>query len=343
MTPPEPLRITHVLRWPLLGGSELETLSIVRELHEFRHRVLFPSRFRGVEGFEIRDRFEDACETLEVERLEDHWDKDTDLVHLQFPFLLVDHEPAEPTVLELNRLPESPTLFTVHAAVNVPVVPDIDYLFHTDELVGQFSDRLDADRLHIVPSLVPLPPQRRTSRRGSPSGSVEILWVTRNEDGKFHPETAEILTAVCAADPRVHFTIVGRPDYIDLPNHPQITLLDCPAPDLDALWRGADLFWYFPHPLLHETWCRTVTESMAHGLPAVVAAHGAMRFQVVNGESGRVVDTPEACIAALLELSADAALRRRFGAAARWRATSFFERTREDLLRTYRAVSARQA
>ena len=118
-------------------------------------------------------------------------------------------------------------------------------------------------------------------------------------------------------------------------------MLECPAPDLDALWLSADLFWYFPHPLLHETWCRTVTESMAHGLSAVVAAHGAMRFQVVDGESGRVVDSPQTCIAALLELSADADLRRRFGAAARWRAASFYERTREDLVRTYHSIAAR--
>lgn len=89
-----------------------------------------------------------------------------------------------------------------------------------------------------------------------------------------------------------------------------------------AAW--ADVFWYFPHPRLEETWCRTVTEAMAHGLPCVVAAHGAMREQVVEGVHGHVVREPAECVQALLRSTGlDAAARQRIAEANHARAAAF--------------------
>ena len=327
-------RITHVMRAPVVGGSELETLAITTALPEFEHRVIFPARFAAL-GPSIRDRFRVPIEPVadlgaSLDRIE------ADVVHLQFPFLRVDVPVGHDSVLELERLPRATTVFTVHAAVNVPVLPDLHYVFHTEGLAARFADRLAAEQRTVCASLVPVPaiPPARRARE-----TIRILWVSRNEDAKFHPAIAAIVAAVLAADPRVHFRFVGECEHARPPEHARVSVIPCPAPDLGAEYADADLFWYFPHPL-EETWCRTVTEAMACGLPCVVAAHGAMADQVRDGVHGRIAADPEACVRALLELSRlDPAARGRLGQAAREAAAG----TARQCLATWRSLYRRLA
>ncbi|MFY9343899.1 MAG: glycosyltransferase [Planctomycetota bacterium] len=311
--------ITHVLRAPIIGGSELETLAIVSTLPGFDHRIVFPARFAGWEP-SIRPRFPVPVEA--VPDLQRHLDGiSRGIVHLQFPFVRVDSPAGHDSVLELRQLPGVPTVFTVHAAVNVPVVPDVHYVFHTHDLAARFASRIPSARRSVCPSLVPLPPPPRPRPT---DGLRRVLWVSRNEGAKFHPELGTIVASALAVRPHLRFRFVGHCEHVRLPEDERVEVIACPAPDLAAEWAAADVFWYFPHPLLEETWCRTVTEAMAHGLPCVVAAHGAMTEQVIDGVHGRVVGDPRACLQALLESAdLDHAACRRVAAENRARAADF--------------------
>ncbi len=312
--------ITHVLRAPIVGGSELETLAIVTALADCDHTVVFPARYADWQP-SIRQRFPMRVDA--VADLQSHLDRlQSGIVHLQFPFLKVDEPAGHDSVLELRRLPSVPVVFTVHAAVNVPVVPGLHYVFHTGTLAQRFAERIPPTHRSVCPSLVPLPPPPAARRRAD--GETRILWVSRNEDAKFHPAIADIVAAALQRQPRLRFRFVGRCDHVRFPVDPRVEVVPCPVANLAAEWAWADAFWYFPHPLLEETWCRTVTEAMAHGLPCVVAAHGAMREQVDDGVHGRVVREPDECAQALVQLaSMDATTRQRLATTNHARAAGF--------------------
>ncbi|MFK7740600.1 MAG: glycosyltransferase [Planctomycetota bacterium] len=335
--------ITHVLRAPIVGGSELETLAITSNVPGFDHRVVFPSRFESWQP-SIREQFDVPVAAVpDLQAFLD--DLRTDIVHLQFPFLLVAQPVGHDSVLELLRLPPLPAVFTVHAAVNVPIAPDIHYVFHTHELSSRFRDLIPSERRSVCPSLVA--PSTGSSaapstgpRRTKQGETCVVLWVSRNEDAKFHPDLAAIVEQALAAEPSLRFHFVGTSNLVRLPADPRITCTPCPAPDLEAAWTTADVFWHFPHPRLEETWCRTVTEAMSHGIPCVVAGHGAMQHQVQDGRNGRVAHTPQACADALIELARlPAAQRRRMSQANRSRAAAFADDSIRHWQSLYRRLS----
>jgi glycosyltransferase involved in cell wall biosynthesis len=323
--------VTHLVRALVVGGSELETLAITSRLRVFRHRVVQPARFAAWQP-SIRSRFPGDTEVVVSADWEAELERSA-LVHIQFPFVLEPVPRGLDSVLELRRVPRVPTLFTVHAAVNVPVVPDVHYVFHTRALARRFEDRVPAERSTVCPSLVELPEEEPAQR--PERDRVRILWVSRNEDAKFHPAVPDICARVLRECPEAEFRFVGRPESFALPAHERASGVPCPAADLEAEYRDADVFWAFPHPLLEETWCRTVTEAMGRGLPCVVAAHGAMREQVGEGAAGQVAATPEECAAALVELVRDARSRRELGVAGRSRARAFAREAERALLGLY--------
>lgn len=327
--------ITHLMRAPIVGGSECETLTIVRALSRFRHRVVHPARFANL-GPSLRSRFPADVPILAVDDVEAELSaRPPDLLHVQFPFVLDPEPKGYDSVLELRALPPVRTLFTVHAAVNVLVVEGIDYLFHTERQYAAFADRIPRERVTIAGSLV-VPPPRPAAGRGD--GRVVVQWVSRNEDAKFHPELATICRAILDACPEVELRFVGRPTgeaAARLPRHPRLVAVDCPAEDLDAVYADADLFFAFPDPRLEETWGRTVTEALGHGLPCVVAAHGALSVQVRDGVHGRVVASPAECAAAIVDLVRDRRRRSAMAEAARARAVELYEDARAALTDCY--------
>ncbi len=337
--PVELPRITHVMRAPVVGGSELETATIVRRLRKFRHDVVYPDVFRHLEPT-IIDRFPEGTSVCAVPDLEGHLHASpADIIHIQFPFLIHPWAPHLDSVLIFKGFdggPPAPVVFTVHAAVNVPVVPRVHYLFHTAELAAEFSTLIDPRRITIAPSLIDIPGAipDRAARDG-----VEILWVSRNEDAKFHTDVPAIVDQVHERCPQAGFVFIGHPVGWPMPDRPWVRVEPCPSERLDQAFADADLFWFYPASHLNETWCRTVTEALARGLPCVVAAHGAMRVQVRDGIEGRVVGTPTACVRALVELVTGAEVRRSMGAAARARACALNARAESAIAGLYERLA----
>ena len=328
------VRVQHVLRAPLVGGSELETASICQLVTEVEHSVVFLERFAGWEG-RADAAFPASCQPRPVRDLERAMEQAPGLVHLQFPFLLVAEPAGHDSVLELTRLPLGRTLFTVHAAVNIPLVEGLHYVFHTRALAARLAGQLDPDFVTICPSLVPVPAPRvrRSGKR------LRLLWVSRSEEGKFHNDLPAIVEQLLALEPELELRFVGRARRLSLPRHERVAVLDCPVADLAAEYAAADLFWYFPHRDLEETWCRTVTEAMSFGLPVVTASWGAMAEQL-SGGAGWAVDEPVEVVDAVARLAISARRRERAGEVGRARALELNREARSTLAHLYNRLGS---
>jgi len=256
------------------------------------------------------------------------------LVHLQYPFLLVDKREGHDSVLELTSFPRGRTIFTVHASMNVPNVDGLHYLFHTRDLARRVAPQLDSAHVTICPSLV-VPP---ATLHGHGGERLRLLWVSRNDEGKFHDQLPWICDRLLALEPQVELRLIGRSQRLALPEHERLSIVDCPVESLAAEYAAADLFWYFPHLALEETWCRTVTEAMSYGLPVVVASWGAMAEQLEGGE-GLVVSEPAAVVDAVAHFVRDPLARAKASAAARLRAEALFAEAHRTLTSLYQRLA----
>ena len=84
----------------------------------------------------------------------------------------------------------------------------------------------------------------------------------------------------------------------------------------------------FVHSTLEESFCMTVLEAMAQGLPAVVLPDsGAVPWVVGDGAAGMIANsqTPESLSQAMLALAKDLELREQLGKAGYDRALSMFD------------------
>jgi len=328
--------VTHVMRSPIVGGSELETLAITRRIDSVRHRVVFPDRFAHL-GPSIAARF--AVEVEPVPNIEDAMRAAPGPIHVQYPFVMVDRAQGLDSVLELRSLPLGRTAFTVHAAVNVPLVEGLEYVFHTARQARRFEPQLAPARVWIAPSLVEVRdgPPRGLALRQSQDDGVEILWVSRNDDAKFHDAVPWIVEQVLAREPAARFRFIGVPQRFALPASDRVAAVACPGPVDEAL-RRADLFWHFPHALVEETWCRTVTEAMAAGLPCLAASWGAMAEQLQQ-DAGLLATSPDDAVQGLCALVRQPERRRAMGVAGSARARRFFDDAVQTLTRLYAALA----
>lgn len=312
-------RITHVLRAPIVGGSELETLSICRELTGFEHAIAYPARFANWEP-SIERLFPESVDRVVFEDVDRFLRDSADLIHMQFPFIVTDSPAGHDSVLELRQPPPAGSIFTVHAGVNVPVHSNLHYVFHTVAQSEAFSDRIEGRFRRVIPSLIEPPPAH-----GSPSidgRRPRVLWVSRNDEAKFSDRVPEVVHAVLERHPEVEWDFVGRPSRFELPRDPRVITRLCPVDDLEKLWASADVHLCYPHERVHETWGRTVTEAMARGVPCVVPSWGAMSEQIGGDRAGRTFVDTDSCIEAILELLGDPSLRAALGAEGLRRADS---------------------
>ncbi|MGW2487454.1 glycosyltransferase family 4 protein [Streptomyces sp. NPDC001606] len=151
-------------------------------------------------------------------------------------------------------------------------------------------------------------------RELAPDGELIVGYV-----GRLAPEKhVELLAGVCALD-GVRVVVVG-----DGPSHPQLTealpgavfLGRRTGADLARIFASLDLF---VHTGPFETFCQTVQEAMASGVPVVAPAAGGPLDLVAHGRTGLLVPPRDADAVreAVRELAAAPARRAEYGAAAR--------------------------
>jgi glycosyltransferase involved in cell wall biosynthesis len=159
--------------------------------------------------------------------------------------------------------------------------------------------------------------EMRASWGAGPNDPV-VLHVGRMAPEKNYPLILRVFAAMKAAEPRVHFVLVG--------DGPQRTRLQrdlpgavfpgfVPRDDLAVHYASSDIY---VHASLTETFGNVLTEAMASGLAVAAFNYAAAREFVQGGETGLVVNTgdSEALVAAGVRLVADPELRRRLRTAA---------------------------
>ncbi|MFB9389680.1 glycosyltransferase family 4 protein [Streptomyces coeruleoprunus] len=148
----------------------------------------------------------------------------------------------------------------------------------------------------------------------APGGEVIVGYV-----GRLAPEKhVELLSGACAL-PGVRVVVVGDGPggatlRTALPG--AVFLGRRTGDDLARIFASLDVF---AHTGPYETFCQTVQEAMASGLPVVAPAAGGPLDLVRHGRTGLLVPPhdPEALRTAVAALAADPALRTAYGAAGR--------------------------
>ncbi|GAA3991311.1 glycosyltransferase family 1 protein [Streptomyces marokkonensis] len=201
---------------------------------------------------------------------------------------------------------------SVHAAADLTLAPSHtalrDLQAHGVPRVALWPRGVDTVRFR---------PGRRDEalrRELAPDGELIVGYV-----GRLAPEKqVELLAGVCGLD-GVRVVVVG-----DGPSRPGLeqalpgaAFLGCrTGDDLARVFASLDLF---AHTGPFETFCQTVQEAMASGLPVVAPAAGGPLDLVAHGRTGLLVPPRDAAALrdAVWSLSADTALRAAYGAAGR--------------------------
>ncbi|MBC9727028.1 glycosyltransferase family 1 protein [Streptomyces sp. TRM68367] len=201
---------------------------------------------------------------------------------------------------------------SVHAAADLTLAPSSASL-HDLEAHG-------VPRVKLWPrgvDTVRFRPDRRDEalrRELAPNGELIVGYV-----GRLAPEKqVELLAGVCGLD-GVRVVVVG-----DGPSRPTLEqalpgavfLGRRTGDDLARVFASLDVF---AHTGPFETFCQTVQEAMASGVPVVAPAAGGPLDLVAHGRTGLLVPPRDAAAVrdAVASLAADPALRTAYGAAAR--------------------------
>ncbi|SMF26411.1 glycosyltransferase family 1 protein [Streptomyces sp. Amel2xC10] len=201
---------------------------------------------------------------------------------------------------------------SVHAAADLTLAPSSaalhDLETHGVPRVKLWRRGVDTERFR---------PDRRDEalrRELAPNGELIVGYV-----GRLAPEKqVELLSGVCGL-PGVRVVVVG-----DGPSGPQLPealpgavfLGRRTGDDLARIFASLDVF---AHTGPFETFCQTVQEAMASGVPVVAPAAGGPLDLVAHGRTGLLVPPRDADAVrdAVAALAADPALRTGYGAAGR--------------------------
>lgn len=180
---------------------------------------------------------------------------------------------------------------------------------------------VDASKVHVISPGIDL--GRWNFPRGKRDGRVRLLFV----GGDFRRKGGDTLLAAFKRDlmAECELDIVTRED-VNLDGATNVRVhrnLGPNASELMALYRDADVFVF---PTCADTLPLAIMEAMASSLPVVTTTVGALREEVVDQETGFLIEPGDVdgLAAAALRLVRDPDLRLRMGAAGRERAYQKF-------------------
>jgi len=103
-----------------------------------------------------------------------------------------------------------------------------------------------------------------------------------------------------------------------------ITTPDYVGKPAASFYRSLGIYIHSTRADIAETWCRSITEAMASGLPILAERKGAIPEQIDDEETGLLFSTRDEFVDKLIRLYDDEGLRRALGAAAKQKAQAQF-------------------
>ena len=273
------------------------------------------------------------------------------LYHLDVP-IVSHHHHLDPS--PLNRLIEKRV---VEASDRVVVGSEFGRRQLAAEL-GVRTDHVSVVYYGVDPALVSGPPPSDLLDRYRLRGHSVVLFLGGLKPRKNLFLLLDVWAPVAAREPEARLVIAGGgPLRADLERHARRLGLEgrvvftgyVPEAEKAAHFRLADVFLF---PSAMEGFGFSVAEAMSAGVPVVASDRGSIPELVAEGQSGFVCDpsVPDRFVERLLLLLGDAALREKFGAAARERADRLFRweacvdgtrRVYEETLSAWRRRGAR--
>jgi len=316
------------------GGVPMFMYDMISAYPEFHHVVvyLYDQAHFGGENFQMMDewRLTHGCEIAKVEMLT--------------PGLLKEINPAIVCLNSIegkkvlgppyNWLEEWPVIFFHHAVTN-PIFPS-----GADVFVSKFVKDKFARFLGVMRNVVLCPPVINTAPYSAIPremhtdcviGKVCSAWNSK----KYPKQLYDVMREIGKEYGSTSFQVVGGGRHNSLrelrvPRLSFIKEMSMPVPDMLA---GMDVMLYINDPSMPETWCRTVSEAMASGIPCVVENRGGPAEQIEDDEDGYVCDSTEDFVAKLSKLVRFPRKRHEMGMRAREKAIKLFgyERLRREL------------
>jgi len=226
--------------------------------------------------------------------------------------------------------------------------------------LGVRTDHVSVVYYGVDPALVSGPPPSDLLDRYRLRGHSVVLFLGGLKPRKNLFLLLDVWAPVAAREPEARLVIAGGgPLRADLERHARRLGLEgrvvftgyVPEAEKAAHFRLADVFLF---PSAMEGFGFSVAEAMSAGVPVVASDRGSIPELVAEGQSGFVCDpaVPDRFVERLLLLLGDAALREKFGAAARERADRLFRweacvdgtrRVYEETLSAWRRRDTRRA
>ena len=226
--------------------------------------------------------------------------------------------------------------------------------------LGVRTDHVSVVYYGVDPAFVPGPPPSELLDRYHLRGHPVALFLGGLKPRKNLRLLLDIWAPVAARVPEARLVIAGGgPLRSDLERHVRQLGLEgrvvftgyVPEAEKAAHFRLADVFLF---PSAMEGFGFSVAEAMSAGVPVVASDRGSIPELVAEGQSGFVCDpsVPDRFVERLLLLLGDAALREKFGAAARERADRLFRweacvegtrRVYEETIEAWRRRGARRS
>lgn len=275
------------------------------------------------------------------------------------PDILVIHDPQPLGARRyLTRFPTVGSLWRVHLDLTDPNIEALTFLRPMIELYDRVVLEVPDDQLAILPAakqrflpdaIDPLTPKNRLidratarqamARVGIDAGRPVVTQVARFDPLKNPIGVVDAYRTARRAIPGLQLAMLGTFVAQDDPSargvyervsqyvgsDPDVHLYTDPKvigqPEVDAFQSGSDAILQFSR---REGFGIAATEAMWKGNVVIAGDVGGLRYQIIDGQSGFLVDGVEACARRIVQVITDRPLAQQIGDAARQRVAQHF-------------------
>lgn len=312
------------------GGVPMFMFDMMLTFPEFHHVVIYmhdEARFGG-ENYDMMQEWmnENGCEIAKVDLIT------PELLHEIRPAVVCLNSIGGDKVAgpDHSWLAKWPVIFFHHNKTG-PILPAGLDVFVSDYLKAMWGTSINRmKRVINCPPVIDVSPYARVARSPNNTrcvvGKVCSAWNPK----KYPMAMYDVMREVGERRPNVTFEVVGgeRHHRLDQLKVPRLSFIKEMSRPVHEMLVGMDLMLYINDPTWTETWCRTVSEAMASGIPCVVENRGGPVEQITHGVDGFICETHDQYVECVLQLIDSPKLRYEMGVRARAKALANFGRDR---------------